>query len=75
MKDKNKEESLEEALEVLIEKDNEKSPQQIYEDEHSGLTFRIPEGFEIDELTGGIYYDGEKISPNTILITGIINNS
>ena len=74
MKDKNKEESLEEALEVLIEKDNEKSPQQIYEDEHSGLTFRIPEGFEIDELTGGIYYDGEKISPNTILITGIINN-
>ena len=44
MKDKNKEESLEEALEVLIEKDNEKSPQQIYEDEHSGLTFRIPEG-------------------------------
>ena len=74
MKDKNREENLEEVLEVLIEKENEKTPQQIYKDEYSGLTFKIPEGFEIDEVTGGIYYEGKKISPNNILITGIINN-
>ena len=73
LKNKMNEEIVENVEEKLIE-ENKKIPQQIYEDEYSGLSFKIPEGFEIDKVTGGIYYNGEKISPNTILITGIINN-
>lgn len=71
---KNKKEEVESIKEKLIEENNEKTSQQIYEDEYSGLTFKIPSKFEIDKVTGGLYYNGEKISANTILITGIINN-
>lgn len=63
-------EEVEKALE-----DSEIS--EIY-DKHSGITFRIPENFVVNEEKGEIYRitkDGmERISANLILITGIIHN-
>lgn len=73
MKDKNNEKN-EKVEELLIEENEEEIYQQIFEDEYSGLSFKIPVRFEIDKKSGGIYYNGDKICPNTLLITGIINN-